>query len=156
MPIRVPGGEKIITDKRLTAIRVISTLADKVVGGDEGLKEKVKAAMVSKDARFAESDVVIAHLRAGNGRGPIDPHELYKLVKKDELTIEQFLDCVTVQKKPLEKFLAGGVIDKLCGTIPNPAPILVTEFKEGVDFEVGDVDDALAGLIKQSIRTKAA
>jgi hypothetical protein len=75
-----PGRRQEDPRPRLTAIRVISTLSDRLVGGDDGLKAQVKAAMQSKHADFAESDLVIGALRPGSSSGAIDARKAYKLV----------------------------------------------------------------------------
>jgi hypothetical protein len=80
MPMRIPPDAKVIRDSRITLIRVISTLYDRLVNGDDGLKDKVKATMREKDASFAESDLVIAALRAGSGKSTIDVYKLYRMV----------------------------------------------------------------------------
>jgi hypothetical protein len=63
MPIQVPPGTSIVTDHRLTLIRVISTLYERLVDADGSMKSKVKQTMLEKQASFAESDLVIAALR---------------------------------------------------------------------------------------------
>jgi hypothetical protein len=156
MPMRVPPDARKIRDARLTAIRVIGTLYERVVKGADGLSARVKAAMREKDAAFAESDLVMAVLRPGSTRGPIDAHDLYELVKARKLTLKQFLGCVTVRKEPLEEFLAGGAIEELCAVIANPEPSLVTEFKEGVELDVEALAASLAEIVARAVPIKAA
>jgi hypothetical protein len=152
----IPSDAKPISDQRLTLIRVISTLRDRLVEGDGGLKARVKRTMLEKEARYAESDLVIAELRPGSTKGPIDPAALYELVELKQLSLAQFLQCITVQKEPLKKFLAGGVIDRLTSAIPNPPPHLFTDFRQGVEFNVDRLAEQLAPAIAKAVPIKAA
>jgi hypothetical protein len=70
--------------------------------------------------------------------------------------MEQFLDAITINKTELKKHVAGDVVDKISARSKTPEPTLFTEFKDGVEFELDDVDDALGELVKQAVRVKAA
>jgi hypothetical protein len=164
MPMRIPPDAKKIRISYLDLIRAINTLKDRVVDGAGGLKARAKATMIDKGVRYAESDRVIADLRPGSTSGPIDPHDLYQLVSRSSstvagggprLTLEQFLDCVTVTKKALEKYLPGNVIDALTSKIASPEPQLFTEFREGVELDVDDLAISLADSIARAVPIKA-
>jgi hypothetical protein len=156
MPIRIPPEARVVRDARITTIRVISTLYDRVVKGDGGLSARVKATLREKDAAYAESELVFAALRPGSTKGPIDAEKLYELVKDRKLTLKQFLACVSVRKEPLKEYLAGGVIDELCGRVDDPEPSLVTEFKEGVELDVDAIAMMLADAVAKAVPIKAA
>jgi hypothetical protein len=155
MPMRIPPDAKVIRDSRITLIRVISTLYDRLVNGDDGLKDKVKATMREKDASFAESDLVIAALRAGSGKSTIDVYKLYRMVDAGELKLSQFLDCITVSKERLKEFLPGAIIDKLTIKGAAPAePALFTEFKDGMEIDLDELATSLAGAIAKTVPIK--
>ena len=154
MPIRIEAGAKTLRDDRLTPIRVISTLYDRRINGDTGLKAGVKKAMLAKGVDYAEDDSCVAMLRSSSSHGEIDARKLYALIKAGKLTLDQFLDSVKVEKKPLQEFLPGGVIDDLSAKIRKPSPSLVTDFKEHVEF--GDAEALIAELVKSTLRRKAA
>jgi hypothetical protein len=156
MPINVPADAKVIRHSNLTLIRVICTLHDKLVEGEHGLKAKAKRSLIEKDADFAESDLVVAALRAGSAKATIDPRKLYTLVEAGELTMSQFLDCVTVAKKPLERHLGSDTIDGLSTMGPAPQPSLVTEFKAGVEPNLERLAEQLLGGLASLLPTKAA
>jgi hypothetical protein len=65
MAIRIPPDEKVAFESRLTLIRLITTLYDKLIDSDEGVKAKVKSTLSDKKVKFAESDLAVAALRAG-------------------------------------------------------------------------------------------
>lgn len=149
--MRIPADAKTVRDSRVTLVRVITTLYERLVGGDDGLKAGVKATMLEKGASFAESDLVVAALRAGSAKGSIDPRKLHELVVAGTLTLAQFLDCVAVRKEPLKAFLAGGVIDTLTANGPAPEPSLVTEFKEGVELDVEAIAETLVAALARAV-----
>jgi hypothetical protein len=155
MPIQVPPGASIVTDNRLTLIRVISTLYERLVDSDGSMKSKVKQTMLDKQASFAESDLVIAALRAGSSRSTIDARKLYGLVKSGRLKLTQFLECVSVVQKPLKTYLTGEEITKLSTVGPAAEPSLVTEFKEGVQLDVDELAMTLAGAISKAVPIKS-
>jgi hypothetical protein len=156
MPINIPADAKIVRDSRITLIRIIATLHKRLIEDEEGLPAKVKATMADKKADFAESDLVVAALRAGGSKGTIDPRKLYKLVVAKQLTLDQFLSCVSVVKKPLEEFLSGAAIEKITTPGKSPAPSLYTEFKEGVELDVESLGELLAGAVAKAVPIKAA
>jgi hypothetical protein len=151
MPIRIEEGAKVVRDTRLTVIRVLSTLHDRYVGET---KDRVREALIAKDARYAESDLVVAQLRAGNDRGPVCPSKLYKLVQKGDLTMKQFLSVLTVRKEPLRAILPGGLVEQLSAPVTDPRPSLVTEFKEGVEFEPRDIEQLVSTMVSSAIVTR--
>lgn len=156
MPIQIPADAKTIQEQRLTMIRVVGTLNDKLVEGDDGLKARVKATMRDKGAAFAESDLVVGALRAGTARGTITPQALYALVESGTLTLPQFFECVTVTKKPLERFLGKDAIEAMTKPGPAPEPSLVTEFKAGLEFDPDQLAELLAGSLSRVVPIRAA
>lgn len=145
--MKIPPDVRPVRDSRLDLIRVIASLHDKLVDGEESLKAKVKAVMAAKGAAFAESDLAVAALRGGAAKGSIDPARLYKLVSGGKLSMSQFLECVTVRRKPLEQHLAGEQIDRLTVMSGQASPSLTVEFKPGaapdLDHLVQVISDAL-------------
>lgn len=156
MPMRIPADAHVVTDSRITLIRVISTLHDRLVEGTDGLKAKVKATLTAKGAQFAESDLVVAALRAGAAKRRIDPKALYALVKAKKLTIEQFLSCITVSREPLEQYLSGDQIEQISIPGKTPEPSLFTEFREGVQLDIDELAESLAGAVARVVPIKAA
>jgi hypothetical protein len=155
--MRIPSDAKIIRDNRITLIRVISTLYDRLVNGDDGLKTRVKQTMQDKGASFAESDLVVAALRAGAAKTSIDPRRLWSLVEAGQLQLSHFLDCISVVKTPLAKYLSGQTIDQITSKpSTEPEPMLFTEFKPGVELDVEQLSTALAGAIAQAVPITAA
>ena len=155
MPIRVPPEATKIRDNRITLIRLICTLHDRLVEGDAGLKDKVKQSMQSKGAGFAESDLAVAALRAGPARSSIDPRKLYRLVESGELELRDFLACVTVRKEPLAQFLSGAAVEKISSAGTAPEPSLFTEFKEGVELDFDQLSQALISALNAGMATSA-
>lgn len=156
MPIQIPADAKIVRDSRITLIRLISHLNDRLVEGEDGLKARVKKTLADKGADYAESDLVVAALRAGTAKGTIDARKLYDLVKARKLTLDQFLGCVSVSKKPLEKLLGGAAIESLTTRGPAAEPSLCTEFKAGVELDVDQLAQTLAGAVAHLVPIKAA
>jgi hypothetical protein len=144
--IKIPDDAAIVRDSRLDMIRAVNILQDRLIDGTDGLKNKVRSAMMNKSAIYAQSDLCIAALRAGAPRSPIDPAALYELVKAGKLTMPQFLSVVSVRKEPLKEFLSGAEIDRLSTAAEKPEPYLVTEFRDGVPV---DLDQLAAGLQSQ-------
>ena len=146
--MRIPADAKVVRDSRINFIRAIKTLNDRLVDGDNGMTAKVKASLQDKDAGFAESDYVVAALRAGAAKSAVNPRKLYKLVESGALKLNEFLDCITVRKEPLKEFLSGVAIEKLEDAPAAPAtPQLITEWKEGVQLDVDSLAMELAKLI---------
>lgn len=135
MPIKIKDGAKVITDARVTPIRVISTLYDNYIAK---LKEHVVDGLIVKGASYAESDLVIAQLRSSGASGPVDPVKLYKLVVKGDLSMKQFLSVLSVKKEPLGKLLGQDEIDRLCEDVET-RNYIVTEFKGTAEFEAPDL-----------------
>jgi hypothetical protein len=165
MPLKIPADAKIVSDRDLTIIRAAKTVLERVVEGEDGLIARVKQRMRTKRADFAQSDVVIAALRPGSAAGKIDASKLHQLVsprgtkpKAGQLTLEQFLECVTVNKGLLAQYLPGDTIDGLTSTVKNPQPQLFTEFKEGVELDyeqlTAALGEAFAGSIKPAVPIK--
>lgn len=153
MPIRPPSDAKIITDNRITIIRVVSTLYDLIVKRDSGASAKVKATMLDKDAPFVESTICIGALRPGNTKGPIDTQRAYdELVKTKKITLEQFLGCCTVGKEALKEHVGEKQVTSLSTTIVDPSFTLTTEFKPGVELDFDELATSLAGAIAKAVR----
>lgn len=165
MPIKVADGAKVIELPELTAIRVVKTLAE---GPVKKLIEQAKAKLIAKKAEYAQSDYVIAELRGGPavgtsgggavGLGGVPAEKLYAKVKAKEITLEQFLSCVTVELTPLRDVLGEDEITKMRLKLKNieRTPALFTEFKPGMQFELDDVAAAIAPLVKLGLRSRAA
>jgi hypothetical protein len=149
--IKPPAGADVIRDARLTPVRVISTLAEHHVAGDDGLRARIRQTMIEKGARYARSDLVIAELRDGSTKGKIDPKRLYQQVTEGRLSLAQFLECVAVIKEPLKKYLPGAVIDRLTPTIDAPTPSLVTEFLPGIEPDFDRLAEDLATAVAKVV-----
>jgi hypothetical protein len=150
--IKVPTDAKVVSDQRLTLIRIISQLTRKLGRLDE-LKNGVKRAMNDKSARFAESDLVIAELRGGGAGGAaekryVDQHKLHALVKRKRIKMSQFLDVICVRTSLLEKILSGDEIEKLYRPADEAEQLealgsLYTEFKPGAEPDFNAIEDAM-------------
>lgn len=153
MPIRIPQDKRVAAEYRLTSIRLIGTLADAA----KVTKDRVKASMISRGVQYAQSDYVIGMLRDGGSSGAVDPHKAWELVERKKLTLDQFLACVTVNKTPLKDHLCGADIESISAKAKGkPEPTLLTEWKPNVKFELdGDLDDALAQVVEQVVRSEA-
>lgn len=154
MPIRIPTGEKIVRDARITTVRALKSLHDHMLGGEDGLVAKIKAGLRAKDATFAESEHCLAALRGGGEFGEVDPKKLYKLVESGKLKLAHFLACVKVIKTPLREHLTGAEIERLSEKVAAPEPFLITEFREGVEFDLKHVDAAMEKLLAEGVKSK--
>lgn len=143
MAIKIPPDAKVIQDSRLMSLQLIKSLHDRLVNADDGLRDKIKDTMNGKAAAFAESDHVVAALRAGSPRSTIDPRKLYKLIEKGELTVAQFLECVSVKKDPLAQYLSKNRIEQLETPSDAPEPSLATEWKQGIAIDLPKLADSL-------------
>jgi hypothetical protein len=145
--MHVPTDETVIRDCRLTLLRVVSTLYERLVEADDGLKVQVKETMQRKGADFAESDLVIARLQNGGSFSWIDARKLHGMIgsKPGQITLDQFLSCISVGKQKLEKFLSKDAIAAITNKGSSAAAYksLVTEFKPGVAVDVDELADAL-------------
>jgi hypothetical protein len=148
MPIQIKEGAKIVRETRLTAIRVLGTLHSRYV---EKTADQVKAILRAKGADYAESDLVIGALRPGAKLGAACPTKLYKLVQKGDLTMKQFLSVVSVKKDPLKKILGDDAVDKISEEIADPTPSLITEFKEGVQFDPKNIEQLIESIVPNAI-----
>jgi hypothetical protein len=150
MSIRIPEGAKVLTDRRLTLIRILSTLCQD--GGRlEQLKASVKSKMAQQGASFAQSNLVVARLSGGaRPRTFVDPLKLYALVQSKRITREQFLSVLAVRTTLLPSILAGDEIAHLAGPAGDAAPTspsLCTEFKPEVSIDLDAIEASiLAGL----------
>ena len=97
--------------------------------------------MLAKDASYAQSDLAVARMQ-DSSRSVINPRKLHELVKARKLTIDQFLDAVSVRKEPLKEFLSGQEIEAISSDI-DAEPSLVTEFKPGIHVECQPLAEAL-------------
>jgi hypothetical protein len=147
MPIKLPPNAKPITDRRLTLIRVISTLAAED-GYLDQLKDDVKKTMKEKEADFAQSDFAIGQLRSSGERSFIPVKKLYALVKDRKISMDQFLECVKVSAKPLKKFLSGEEIEKISCASPAGDGSLFTELKPGVSLDIDCMEEALCNALR--------
>lgn len=166
MPIKIAEGAKVLRSasiaQAIDTIRVVKSLAEAPVAALTG---KVKKELLDADARYAESDDVVAHMRggertpAGTTLGAVPSRKLYELVKSKKITMEQFLDCVVVETTPLRDVLGADDIKKMQPKIRVPAGktavSLVTEFKPGVVFELKDhklIGSAIEELVRQTVK----
>lgn len=152
----IPAGATPMREPRLDPIRTICTLHDHFVDGDGGLKDLVKAAMGAAGAEYAESDLVIAQLRASS-KSSIDTHKVFALTKgkRPAVTLDQFLDCCTVQKKKLVRLLGENAIDALSSPAGDSAKALYTEFKPAFEIPAAiDTAAILQSIIKKAVRAK--
>ncbi|MDP9175637.1 MAG: hypothetical protein M3O30_17475 [Planctomycetota bacterium] len=156
MGIKFLPDAEVVADERLTIVQVIKALQKPYL---PDLVTAIKSDLIEKDAVFAESDLVRAHLRGGDGdadelpRFP-DAAKLHKLVKSGKITLKQFLNCVTVRGDALEKLLPPSEIDNICSdgapTDPGAGRKLYTEFKPGVAFDYSRLEAALTKVMKLS------
>ncbi len=145
--MKIPDGEKIIRDQRLTLLRAIRTLAEEA-DKRGGLRDQVREAMERKDARFAEDDLTLARLQIAS-RSAVNPKNLFGLIEKGKITSAQFLGVVTVRTQPLRELLNGQEIERISEPFDVP-PALYTEFKPGVDAA------AIAASLLQALQSAAA
>jgi hypothetical protein len=151
MAMKIPSDAKVITDNRLSLIRIVAILADRLVGKKGGLKDQVKATMQDKKATYAQSELAIAQLVPGNDQGPIDANKAFALTKipkdKGGITLKEFLDCCTVGKEAFGVFVSAEKMAKMCKKIPDPTPSLRVEFKEGIDIDPEKVGELLVEAV---------
>jgi hypothetical protein len=151
MPIKIPGGAKVLTDRRLTLIRILSTLCQ-----DEGrldqLKTAVKEKMAKADAAFAQSDLVVARLSGGaKPRAFVDPSGLYGLVRSKQITLDQFLSVLSVRTTPLTAILGRDEIERLSKPADGAecaSPSLYTEFKPEFSLDLDAVEASILASIE--------
>jgi hypothetical protein len=151
--ITIEPGEKVIRDSRLTIVRTIGTLWEKFIDAPGGLKDKIKAEMKRKNAAYAESDHVVAHLLPGGSKKIVDPVKLFELFGKKRITLGEFLACVSVKKQAVEQLLAPPEITAITVTAGVSSPSLMTEFKPGIStaLEELDRDGAVVKLLLKDV-----
>lgn len=153
--MRIPKAAKVLTDRRLTMIRVLSTLCQD--GGRlDALKAAVKSKMAAAEASYAQSDLVVARLSGGaRPRTQIDPMQLYDLVRKQRLTFDQFLSVLSVRTTSLPKILAGDEIARLAKAAESadaapPTPSLYTEFKPHFSLDIDRVEASILDAVAEA------
>lgn len=148
--IRIPDGVTPITDRRLTLVKILSSLTAENGRLDE-LKKAIKGAMKSKAAQFAQSDAVVAQLRKSNPREFANPKKLYDFVKARRITMAQFLDVICVRSSLLPALLSGEEIKSISATAGNAggddAGSLYTDLKPGVTLDIGKIEEAILGAV---------
>jgi hypothetical protein len=133
MAIKIPPDAKIVQDQRLTVIRAVATLNDRLCKGKGGLIAKVKSAMEAKNVEYAESDFVVAELRGdGEDAGKIDVDKAFKLCGENGIKLKDFLACCTVRKGDLKKLVSENEVEKIT-TYGTAEKKLVTEFRSAID-----------------------
>jgi hypothetical protein len=142
--IKIPPETNVVTDQRLTLIRILSTLTAKA-GRLDTMKGAVKASLKSKGATFAQSELVIARLSSGGERSFVDPRKLYDLVKAKRITHAEFLGVICVRSSLLPPILSGTEIEEI--SAPDAAGegqgSLYTEFKSQVSVNFAAIEEAI-------------
>lgn len=158
MPMKIPADAKIVTDNRLTIIRILSLLTAKN-GYLDKVKNAVKASMKLRDATFAQSDLALARLQKSEPRSFADPRLLYELVKNNRITHEQFMDVLCVRSSLLPEILSGAEIHEIskpggAEAGEDAGAALYTEFKPDVRVDVAAIEDAILKALKPPAETK--
>ena len=150
MPIRIPPDALIVRDRRLTFLKALSTLS--ADGGFADVTKKaVKASMLAKGAKFAESDFVLARLQGGGGRTWIDPRKLHNLLANKTITLAEFLSAISVKVTALKPFLSDNEIDAISRTVGTEPvePSLFPEWKTGVEIDPEKLQAAILDCLDQ-------
>jgi hypothetical protein len=120
MAIKIPDDAKPARVPDLDLLVGLDAFYKRIVEGEKGIKEKIKATMGKARAKYAQSDRGVAELRGGGpGKGSVSAEKLYDLVdakKGKKITLEQFLSAIKVESSKLTSFLSGDDIDALRGT----------------------------------------
>jgi hypothetical protein len=155
--MKIPPGETVVNDSRLTLIKILSELT-KDGGRLQYLKEQVKARLTARKARFAASDAVNARLQPAKANGDgeqagrkfVKADDLHALIKAGDLTLKEFLDCACIRTSQLPKYLSGKQIDELLTPAeesdeakPLNLGALYTEFKDGITFDHERIESAI-------------
>jgi hypothetical protein len=158
--IALPPGEKIIQDSRLTIVRAIGTLYECHVNGPGGLKDRIKQVMAEKEAKYAESNCVIARLQPGAARNSIDPKKVFAFVKSKKISEANFLSCVSVKKGALEKIglFTSREIEGMMDDLPPGEPALFTEFKPmiGATLDLAALGNVVGRELLKAVDAMAA
>lgn len=146
MSIKIPNDATVVNDKRLTLVRVLSTLTAED-GRLDQLKDGIKGTLKQKKAAFAQSDLVVAQLRSNPPKAFVVPRMLYALVKSKRITMEQFLDVLCIRSSLLPPILSGEEI-KAISEVPvaqgsGTGGALFTEFKPEVRVDFDKIEAAI-------------
>ena len=118
--MEIPDNASVAFDSRLTVVRACLDLAEH----GEAIKSQIKKDMAGGGAQYVQSRLALGKLVAWK-KSAVDPVKLYELVKSKKITIEAFLSCVSVQKKPLRDHLGELEIDAIsspCGEAEPNCP----------------------------------
>src|SRR3954469_18003522 len=113
---------KIIREVRVDQIGFVGELVKQHA---DVLKTKVKVRMLDDELERVTGDAFEGLLVKGKTR-TLCPKKLFALVKKKQITEEQFLNSVTVRLPAAEQLLSGNDMDRLCDETDASPSLRVT------------------------------
>lgn len=131
-------------DIRVDRIGFVNELVSEYIGGDDGVKAKLKATLAPGDEAFAdffESKLVAAT------DSSVSVSALMKLYECRAISRAQFVDCLTASASKVTKLgLPLKVVKRLVKSFPGTPRLIVNRIK-GMEFDLADAITALHGAI---------
>jgi hypothetical protein len=146
--MKLPLAANIITDRRLTSIAILKAFCEKGARLDQ-LKDQVKQRMRDRDAKYAQSELVMAHLVSSEPKRFVDPKKFYHLVKTNRVALADFLACICVRTSQLPRILSESEIENLLDAAPaegggaEQKGALYTDWKDGAAIDLDAIEDAM-------------
>jgi hypothetical protein len=109
-------------------------------------RDKVKLSMIEKSVDRVAGEYFEGLLICPADRGTIEARKLFRLVAAGKLTESQFLECVTVQRKAAEQYVAGKELDRM-SSFTESTPYIKIARRKDVQLELVDMVKGLSAAL---------